>query len=82
MFMDSDDLIDANLVSDIINHISLNRNTDVFIFSMLAFQGNIKNLLCELSHIYPKKLTGKGMDILAELIIKKYFHLVPYFFPS
>ena len=36
MFMDSDDLIDANLVSDFRKHISLNRNTNVFIFSMMA----------------------------------------------
>jgi glycosyltransferase involved in cell wall biosynthesis len=74
MFMDSDDLIHPDLVFDFRNHLTSEKDTDMFVYSMIGFQNDIQNYVAERSHIYPGNLSGTGKNILAELIVGNHFH--------
>jgi glycosyltransferase involved in cell wall biosynthesis len=80
MFLDSDDYLDTGLVENFRKYYNENPQIDLYSFSMLAFDTNTKAIIDNRSNIYVTEHSGKGQDVLADLILSDNFHSGPWMY--
>ncbi len=79
IFIDSDDFIEHDLVSDFFDVYVRNRNLDMFAFSVNSFDNKTKELLPNKSHFYTSVKTGEGKNIFSQLMYEGNFNsMVPH----